>query len=97
MTFNGTVSGTQPYIIQVVQGANELSDGLLGTFILITIWLIVYYANRNGTTGEAIVSASWTTLIVALLLALVGIVNSVELGTCVALAVLSLLFKPRAY
>ena len=89
MTFNGSVSGSSPYIVQVLQGANELSDGAFGLTILIIIWSIVYFANRNTPAVESFASACWITMLVAIMLGLLGIVQPFYIGVCITLTIVS--------
>lgn len=95
MTWNGSVSGTDPYIVQVLQGANELSDGMLGIVIIMMVWSIIYFANRNSPVQETMVSAAWITMIVAVLLRLLGILSDWYLGALVvaSLGTLALLVQ----
>jgi len=91
MTFNGTSTGSAPIIVEITQGVNDLTGGLVGLFLLIMVFGMVYYRNRYEPTREALAGAAWVTTLVAVLLRVLGLFDDWYLGICIVLAVGSLI------
>lgn len=69
---------------------NEITLGLFSVAILFGIFLVIYFRNRTSAPKEALVGASWITLMVAVLLRVGGMLDDVYLGMCFVLAIGSL-------
>ena len=87
MSWNGTASTAG---VEVIQGINQLTNYYFGVFILVLVWGIIYYASRGEPTRESVVAASVTTLIVAVILWTIDIVQAAHLAITFVLAVGSL-------
>lgn len=81
MTWNGSTGVGLPTFV----GFNTLVQGWLGVFILILVWAVIYYAQRNEPTREAVATASFVSVIVAVLLAILGLLPDRYLGMMIAI------------
>ena len=66
---------------------NTATNGLLGVGFLIILWLIVYMRRRHITpTREAIVGASWATLVVSFPLRYLELINDWVFGVTIIIS-----------
>jgi hypothetical protein len=87
MTYNGSGTAT---ITTVFGGVNEITNGLFGIFILVMTFGIVYYFSRNQPVREAMVAASFVTMIVSIFGALLGFVQDEHVGMTIVVFIGSL-------
>ena len=88
MVFNG--SGTQT-IVTVIQGVNDITQGLFGVFFVLIVGLITYGMLASEPTRETFVASSFVMMVTAILLGVMGIVEEVTIGLTVAVFVGSLI------
>jgi hypothetical protein len=59
----------------VLHGINLVTDGLFGASIVLLVWLLIYFRLRNEPTREAVIAASFTAFIIAVILSMLGTIS----------------------
>lgn len=80
MVYNGTGTAS---ISSVLNGVNDLTGGLFGVFFLIMIFGIVFFMNKADHSREAIVGATFVTMMAAILGFYIGFIQDYHLGISV--------------
>ena len=90
--YNLTLVTGKTNILGVVQGANDLSGGWFGIFILFAFFIITVMAFKNSDIKNRIMAASYSTSGVAVLLRLMSLIDDTWLfGTFILSALFYLL------
>lgn len=77
IAYNGSGTGN---IGTVLGGVNEITGGLFGVFFLLLVFGVVYFFNRGEPTREAMVGATFVTMISAIFGFYIGFITDYHLG-----------------
>lgn len=73
-------------LTELVTIINEATNYLFGVGIIVIVWLIIFSRRRNVTpTREAIVGASWITMLISVFMRVLGFINDWIFSICIVL------------
>lgn len=78
-----TVNLTATSPVNAIQIVNNLSHGLLGVSIILALWLLVYFRNKDEGNKDAMVGATFVSSIAAIFLGIMGILNDQVFGIAI--------------
>jgi hypothetical protein len=84
-----TNASSMSSIADLFTTANQLSNNIFGSVILLMLWFVIFIQLKNYSSKPAMLAASFITSIVAILLFVIGMVGQPVLIICIVITAIS--------
>lgn len=84
--------GNQTRFYDLFTFANTATGGIFGYLLILMIWVISYFSMKQYTDNRAFAFSTFITTIMAIMLSVIGIVNSQTVIICVIMTGLSIIY-----
>ena len=92
MTYNISIMQNASSVMELAQGTNQILGGyFFGYFLLLIIWFVTFVAlkGKNYFTSACISTACWLTMLVAIFLRPMGLIDNTTLWTVIIITALA--------